>query len=59
MKAPWLSKTLWTNLVVALVAFFPGAQAWMQAHPAVMVDAFAVVNIALRLVTKQAVGLGD
>lgn len=58
-KAPYLSKTLWTNLIVAAVAFFPAAQSYVSAHPLAIVEAFAVVNFVLRLVTKNAISLND
>lgn len=59
MKAPYLSKTLWINAIVAAVAFFPGAQTYVQAHPALLIDVFAGINFALRFFTKNAIGLGD
>lgn len=57
MKKPWLSKTLWTNLLLALFAFFPGVDAWISSNPSAIVMGFSVINIILRLVTKDKVGL--
>jgi uncharacterized membrane protein len=59
MKAPWLSKTLWTNVILAAVAFFPVAQAWVTAHPLVTTEVFAVINFGLRLISKDQISLGD
>jgi len=53
MKSPLLSKTLWTNALLALFAFFPVVNTWVAANPTVMMIAFSVVNIALRLITKD------
>lgn len=58
-KKPWLSKTLWINLIMAIAAFFPPVQAYVAAHPETLLVAFSVVNIILRLVTKGAIQIGD
>ena len=58
-KKPWLSKTLITNTIMAVAAFFPGVQAFMQSHPLALVEALTVANIALRLVTKDKISLQD
>lgn len=58
-KAPWLSKTLWTNAVMAVAAFVPVVSSYIGTHPMVFTVAFAAVNFALRLVTKNAVALND
>lgn len=59
VKHPILSKTLWANLIIAAVAFFPVAQVFVQAHPQIVMSVLAGVNFALRLVTKNAVGMED
>jgi len=56
-KKPYLSKTLWTNLVLALVAFFPGARDFIAGQPDIFMWAFAFVNIVLRFVTKDKIEL--
>ncbi len=43
-KKPWESKTLIINLVMAITVFFPGAQAFIAAHPSVVVDSLVVVK---------------
>lgn len=58
-KAPWLSKTLWTNVMMAVAAMVPAVQSYVSAHPMVFTMGFAAVNFLLRLVTKNAVGLND
>jgi hypothetical protein len=54
-KKPYLSKTLWTNAVVALFAI---VGAWVPQVQEVMSEAnviliFSVINVVLRLVTKS------
>lgn len=58
-KKPWLSKTIWTNLVLAVSPFIPGVQEWIAANPTALVMLFSVVNIVLRLVTKDKIGLNE
>lgn len=57
MKKPWLSKTLWTNLLLALVAFIPSVGEWVGNNPQVVLFFFGAVNMVLRLVTKDKVSL--
>lgn len=59
MKAPYLSKTLWINLIVAATAFFPYMDGWVQSHTTLFMTAFAAVNFVLRLVTKDKIGITD
>jgi len=54
-KSPLLSKTLWVNLVVAIAAFIPPVSAFLSANPTIFVVVFSIVNVLLRLVTKQAI----
>lgn len=57
-KKPWLSKTLWFNLVVAGAAFIPGAQDWLHGNEEIVLLAFSGVNMILRLLTKGSITLG-
>lgn len=57
MKKPWLSKTLWTNLLLALVAFIPTVGEFVGKNPQVVLFFFGAVNMVLRLVTKDKVSL--
>jgi len=59
MKKPWLSKTLWINLIMAVSAFIPVAHEYLVAHPEVVVIGFSVVNMLLRLVSKDQLSLVD
>lgn len=54
-KKPWQSKTILANFFVAVVAFFPGLQE--SVSPEVITQALVVINIVLRLVTKDKIGL--
>ena len=54
-KKPWQSKTILANLIVAIVAFFPGLQD--SVSPEIVAQALIVLNIILRLVTKDKIGL--
>lgn len=57
-KKLWLSKTLWTNVLVAAAAMFaPGVSNWISANPETMVMIWAGVNALLRLVTKEKLSL--
>jgi len=59
-KKHWLSKTLWTNAVLAVAALFvPGVAAWISTHPEVAAVVWSVVNSVLRLVTKDKLSLED
>ena len=56
-KNPVKSKTLWANLIVAAVAFFPGLKDTLTPEQVAM--ALAVLNMVLRLVTKDKLGLEE
>jgi len=60
VKKPWLSKTLWVNAIVAVGALFaPGASDYIASHPDLVVGVFAVVNMVLRLVSKDKLSIGE
>lgn len=50
-KKPWQSKTLWINLILAILAFFPQFREFVTAEHIGTI--FTVVNIVLRFVTKE------
>ena len=54
MKKPWFSKTLIVNAVVAVMAV-AGVQ--VDLSPESMLMALSGINIILRLVTKDKIGL--
>tara|TARA_R100001594_G_scaffold142425_1_gene189316 strand:- start:106 stop:282 length:177 start_codon:yes stop_codon:yes gene_type:complete len=56
MKKPWESKTLWANCVVGLLAV-SGLREKLSIGEDQVLMVLAVVNMVLRLVTKDKVGL--
>ena len=50
-KKWWESKTLWINLMLAIAAFFPKVKEVVSED--ILIQAFAMINIILRLVTKD------
>lgn len=55
VKKPWQSKTLIANALIAIVAFFPGLQNTFS--PELIAQVLVVLNVVLRLVTKDKIGL--
>lgn len=55
VKSPFLSKTLWGNLLMALAAFFAGKYPEVKKYmtPENVAYLFMVVNFVLRFVTKD------
>ena len=51
-KKIWASKTFWVN-VIAIVALWLQAYTGVNLSPETQVQILAVVNIVLRLVTKE------
>ncbi len=59
-KKPWLSKTIWLNLVGAILALvYPPASAWLAAHADITLGFFAGINILLRLISKDKISLSE
>ena len=65
-KKPWFSKTIIINAIaglsIALSPFIPalaGVNPFIQSHIAVIGSAWAMLNIIVRLITKNAVSLED
>ena len=56
-KTPLKSKTLWLNLVIAIIAFFPEISIMVKENPEYSMTFFALVNFALRLITKGKIEL--
>ena len=56
-KKPWKSKTLWLNLLVALGAMMPWAPVAEVMSEGNLVMVLSVVNMVLRLVSNQKIGL--
>ncbi len=57
VKSPWRSKTLWTNLLMAALAFFPGVNDFVVENPQTVVILFTIVNLLLRAITKDKIQL--
>ena len=55
VKKPWQSKTILANFIVAALAFVPDIAAIVS--PEVVMQGLAIINIVLRLVTKDHIGL--
>lgn len=54
---PWLSKTYYAALVVALAGFIPGAPDWLAAHPQATGLALGALFAGLRTVTKGKISI--
>ncbi|MBI4642490.1 MAG: hypothetical protein HY743_01845 [Deltaproteobacteria bacterium] len=57
-KAWWRSKTLWVNLIAG-GAFYLQSRYGFAIDPELQAGLLGTVNIILRMVTKEAVGLQD
>lgn len=59
-KKPWLSKTLWLNLIMAISAlFFPVVADFIKQHAELTLVFWSVINGVLRLVSKDKISLND
>lgn len=59
-KKPWLSKTIWFNLLVALSAMiFPSVNDWLVNNPSLFASIWSALNIVLRFVTKDSIALEE
>jgi len=59
-KKPWLSKTIWLNLVGAVLALvYPPASSWLASHAEITLGFFAGLNILLRLISKDKISLSE
>lgn len=57
-KKPWQSKTLWINLIVAILAMaWPQGAAYIGANPEIVMSVMAGLNIILRLISKDKISL--
>jgi len=57
IKPSYLSKTNWTNLIIAGAAFFPSVSGFIAENPQIFVLVFALVNVALRFLSKKEIKL--
>lgn len=56
-KSPLKSKTLWVNLLFAVLAFIPPVQTFLVAQPELVGIIVAGVNVLLRMLTKNKIQL--
>lgn len=54
---PWQSKTHWTALVLAIVAFIPGADELIAQHPTLTVVLQSIIMVVLRWLTNSPISL--
>lgn len=60
MKKPWQSKTILVNFLVAASAlFYPPVGEWVSANPSEVATLFSILNIVLRLVTKDKIAISE
>jgi hypothetical protein len=55
VKSPFKSKTIWVNVIVAALAFFPVLSD--KVSPEFVTIGLGFVNVLLRLITKDKIGL--
>ena len=58
-KAPWKSKTLWANLLMALLSMNPKTGALVAQYPTAGILIVAAVNFILRLVTHGRIAMDN
>ncbi len=56
-RKPWQSKTVWAAVAMALLAFFPEANAFVKDHTEVTMVFGPVVFFLLRLITKGKISI--
>lgn len=56
-KKPYKSKTLWLNVIVAIIAMIPGVSE--KVSPEQIALGLGGLNMILRLVTKDKIGLNE
>lgn len=56
-KSLFKSKTFWSNIVLALLPLFPAVNEAVVKQPELLGYAFAVVNVVLRIISKEKVVL--
>lgn len=56
-KKPYLSKTLYASLIVAVAAFYPPVGEWITGNPQIFSMLLGSLFAALRLVTKGKVSI--
>ena len=57
-KKPWLSKTLWFNVLMGIMSFHPVTREWIHGREDLAMLVVSGVNMILRLVTSKSITLG-
>ncbi len=52
-KSPFQSKTMWSNLAMAVLPFVPGANGWIAANPQAYSVILGALNIGLRCLSDK------
>lgn len=59
-KKPWQSKTIIVNFLVAASAmFYPPVGEWVSKNPSEVATLFSILNIVLRLVSKDKIAISE
>lgn len=56
-KKPWMSKTNWAALLVAVASFVPGVSSWVAANPDTFMQVLGGVFLLLRTITKGKISI--
>jgi nucleoside permease NupC len=51
IKKPWQSKTVITNLVMAMAAFYPPVGNWIAQNPEAFASILGLANTGIRFIT--------
>lgn len=52
-KRPWLSKSVWVGVLVAVAPLIPGVNKIIAANPEYVLHAVGAIAVVLRLITKD------
>lgn len=59
-KKPWQSKTILLNFICATSALFiPSVGEWVNAHPLEVTSLFSILNIVLRVISKDKISIRE
>jgi uncharacterized membrane protein YoaK (UPF0700 family) len=59
VKKPWQSKTHWTAVILALIAFIPGVEAWAKENTQIFMAIVSAVFMLLRQITKGKIAFDE
>jgi hypothetical protein len=59
-KKPWQSKTILLNFIAAASALFvPSVNEWIVGHPVEVTSLFSILNIVLRVISKDKIAIRE